>query len=552
MSYKYQVLSDLPFLYYPLDETSGTAATDIVNNNNGVYSALPPLYHPTVNNSGNSKLFSTQTMTGPTISKLWNVSRPDAAFTLEAWVTPVSITVPKHLVGVGSDGLFVSPQGFHFTLTGSLGPVTVYAPVDNWKINYMVAAIWDGQNLGIFINGQLVNSVPLDDILTTPTSAFTVNPTSSTDSYLISNIALWDRALIQTQIRNHYFAGIETSYFEDFSRDISSYYTLATNSAEVAYQVTENTEYDFIRAIQYDNLVFYNRLLPNDITLPATRVSSYNISHFNIIDGSRIDWDSNSANLTVDISLDNGVTWQDATNHAQIPGLIRGTNTASLGLLVRLNFAVGTTDIPYLDELKITLFSEKIAKSTDGTMNATLTEPVSLAEDWTMPLLTNNAAKFTGGNMVIPTGQTIYGIEFLVRIDAIGTGLQYIADFRPDNTGAGYLGLNGSAINYFASDTYYINGVQKTPAATDFPVGKWVHVVIKFATPIVGRINIANGLDASYQTIGLYYSAPSVYRIQRHAMAAFGTGFISVTDSGITISEDSWNITGPNWDAMSQ
>lgn len=550
MSYKYEVLSDLPFVYYPLDESAGTAAVDISTGNNGVYSSLPPLYHPTVNNSGNSKLFTTQTMTGPTLSKLWNSLRPDSPFTIEAWITPVNITTTKHVVGVGNDGIFISPQGFEFTLTGLNGPVTVYAPIDNWKINYMVTGIWDGDNLSILVNGQIVSSVLFSDVIATTAGSLTINPISSTDSYLVSNVALWDRVLLQRKVINHYLAGITNTYFEDFTRDISSYYNLTVDNAGIAFQIKENTEYDFIRSQQYDNLVYQSgRLSPNDLTLPATRVSAYNISHFGVIDGSRIDWQSNSANFTIDISLDNGVTWNSAINHSQIPGLIRNTDVSLLGLLVRQNFAAGTIDdYPYLDELKITIYSTKTIKSTDSALTATVLEPVQLAEDWTMPLLTNNAAKFTGGSMTIPAGPQIYGIEFLVRVDSVGTGLQYIVDFRPDSAGAGYLGLNGATINYFAGDTYFINGVQKVPTATDFPVGKWVHVAIKFATPISGRINISNGLVASYQTIGLYYYTPDAYRIQRHAMAAFGTGFISVSDSGFTVSEQSWNIVGPDWD----
>lgn len=331
---------------------------------------------------------------------------------------------------------------------------------------------------------------------------------------------------------------------EDFSDTGSSGEGYKASTATTSWQTFTNTfttgaipnirfeVYNMLNEADGKTLVCYNPVLQLnsavvDSAAPAygQRISQYDIGEFGTIDGSRIDWDSSSAYLKIEVSLDGGTTWTTCTNHATIPGLSATTVVTDKVIQFRQTFTDlfgSNADVPMLSRMRAVLYSRKDPISSSNVAQSTIVEPFTLAEAANDPIIANQAGYCTigsGGSLTIPAdvdSNTLAAAEFVIRNDG-GSGNFFTAGSQTFNWTGAYSGL--SAV--------YINGVRKIPNLSDFPVGIWVHVYIEFATPVVTS---AVFTQCSLIMPALYWNKLVGTTMINHARAAFGTPSIYVID----------------------
>lgn len=128
----------------------------------------------------------------------------------------------------------------------------------------------------------------------------------------------------------------------------------------------------------------------------GTRVSApIDLLTVNTAVSSNIDWNVTApagTSISIDVSLDNGTTWQTATKGAAIPGITVGTNLDGKRLLVRQNFSTTNTEVtPQLQDIIININGVKpktgiveMMISNDSTFNGATWESYVTSKNWTL------------------------------------------------------------------------------------------------------------------------------------------------------------------------
>lgn len=598
MSYRLTVANDNPSLYYILEEITGTNIIDYMTLTvQGTYTSLPQIAHPMVKNSNNSKLFKNELATLTYFPNLWNNLYPNQPFSIEFWYAPHAVnSVTSILISANStDGVFVDSKGIIFTISGQSNIYELIAPLPNIsKNNHYVVCEFDGSNMYIYVNGELINSIEFNDSISKNNSLFYINNSSSSNSFYLSNLAIYRKILTSTIQKNHYSVGTDNSFFNNFTRDIGSYSKLDDDSVSVFLDSFESGQ-DLLNGYQVVNLG-YNGIgvEPVDHTIEATRITFYALSAFVTIDGSRIDWDSNSDNFTVDISLDFGNTWAlDISNHTEIAGLGRNTDVTNIGLMIRQNFVPSTGAVnfsiygeeiygeglyggqislePYLNSLHLVIYKNKNITFSDGLMTPTLTYAfpafADLIDDAQAPLIVNNNAfhMSKNSNLAFPSmAKSIYGIEVLFKYSGQTSSLITIFDSRDSgHTSLPQFTIGQSGVDPIITgiSQVYIDGVLKsTVHATDLPANQWILLTLVFTSalsnqPFFFNSNYSglNNNEMYYQFLGFFYeSSINVSRYLSHYNSAFGIPILLVNESTIqTLTENRWNHYNNNYGVSS-
>jgi hypothetical protein len=224
--YAATVLADAPQGYYRLDENAGTNAYDASGNaNTGTYAASGL----TLNSPGclrsdvDAGVLFTSSSGVITLPTALN-GNGYTALTVECWFNPTT-TGPSNgnfynlVFGPNSNGLH---KGYIMFLAGQAGLPTLSWQVDNGTVNvpanvslalvpgnmYHIVGTWDGSNVRTYINGVLKGGPAALTGTITNTGNPTINtPTSSLFPGTIDEVAIYNTALTQQQITNHYNAG---------------------------------------------------------------------------------------------------------------------------------------------------------------------------------------------------------------------------------------------------------------------------------------------------------------------------------------------------------
>lgn len=571
MSYTLKVLSSSPSLYFMLGETSGTTMTEVSGNAaNGTFSSAPTgINIPLVNANITTQTFTANRNGTATLgTDVFNATNYQRPFTIEAWVVPVTLTGDNFIAGRGANnGLYITKSGFKFSVVTSAGTITASYVVPRWAGAFHVVGVYDGSTVSLNVNGNNVASTEVSSAFTTTSTTFQIGGINTgSDVIRIGHVAAYRRALTAEEIISHWNFGVaSTDYLGLLSVHGAVYWTLDDLSTDIVQNILEDDQEDFATGT-LTNLVWdndKNALVQADTATSATRTIFYDIGESGTIDGSRIDWDATSTQFTLSTSVDGGSTWQSATNHTTITNLGEAVNTTGKTLGLQMNFATGTAPAE-LSRVHVVLYSNKNPMPSNDNIRPAVTEPFTLAEVPLPPGRHNEYAAMKmqkSGNFTIPAGSSTYAaFETWVRRDADASTvgeINYIFDTRA--TGTPYVGFQNTAgvVSLITGTgmTAYVNGTQKTLALTDFPVGRWIHLLIVFTTPFTGPIVVnsqgtnANYSNFSYMFPAVYYTAPAATVAATHYRAGFGTQAYGISDiaSPGKYSEISWNAYVKPW-----
>jgi hypothetical protein len=255
--YQSTIISGLPQAFYPLHETSGPVANDLIDpvDNNGTYYTDDSLNYPVLfGTNGASSSLGTAVVFNPlgtngVFINSQNVMGIIGPLTLEAWVRVQDTNDEQPIVvhGPAIQGnpnqsadrleiMEINNQGYYaferYQESGSLNDFGAFYPIpaaDPGSWVYLVG-VADGTNWNLYENGVLVVSTPDTN---TPAGAISANggwaiggrptggtpglespiinpgaPTGITLNGSINNVAIYSYALTPAQILQHYQIGI--------------------------------------------------------------------------------------------------------------------------------------------------------------------------------------------------------------------------------------------------------------------------------------------------------------------------------------------------------
>jgi hypothetical protein len=226
--YREHVLATRPYSYFTLDGSTGnvdtlgrsTSLTGVTATNLG---AVPPRwYQPLVPGYTASELSSASTTPTKPFGKVGYESK---AFSIDFWfdlhtvINTSSYTVSTTLFSQGGQNLVIAdPKNLYVQFTASDPTKTIvlqYQIEDSWSAKHICIS-WGGTIAALFVNGELVDAVPV------PTGFVFANSTSAMvfTAPAAGHIAIYDRLQTQNELIDKYNSISDlTSHSNSVERD---------------------------------------------------------------------------------------------------------------------------------------------------------------------------------------------------------------------------------------------------------------------------------------------------------------------------------------------
>lgn len=517
MSYKLAVLNDIPLAYWRLEETTGTTIADASGFGfPGTYASAATLNQNGIVPASRSALFGSGNYFTANFPNILNKNREWQSFSIEAWVRlPARPTTTRLIAGRATDGLFVTPTGFEFSITGSdTVKYTASVLISNWEVPQYVIASYSGRQLNITVNNVTGVSSTFQSSMTNTNNTFYVGGTAAANatSVYIDEVAIYDRPLKEAQAVAHYNFGTKTIKPIDKANLFSgSYYGFSDATATVVFDWHEDTTDEFLQGT-LNNIRVTDNLIYAGPGATGQRISNIVPLNLGTIAGSRINFETTDTNVVVETSIDAGASWQTATNNTEVSGLTSGTNTTDKFLQLRYTFnnTSATNYVSALRRTHIVIYSSKNSSSQFSGVDATLFNPSTLQEFEYQPLEYRASAGLKlirPGYASVPahpdgTNAIEFWVTRLANYSNGGTFWEYIFDGRATVSGA-YLALTSAGAIDSGGGTFYINGTAKTPVIGDFPIGIPVHVAVNLTVTHTAPIKL-NGHNANTNEAGQY------------------------------------------------
>jgi hypothetical protein len=583
MSYQLKVIQDHPIGFWPLDETSGTTASDISGcGNNGTYTgSLTTNLIPLIpGGTSSSKITTTQYLVLP-VSKdyygstasggLADSDTSDNDFTLEAWIHPRFSTnnlTPLLADSTQGIGIFWDKGNIVFKLNTERIDYTV--PYTRKSLH--LVAVYSVSAMYLYVDGELVVSKDLSLFrFTNSTFQLNIGPTlNSSDSFLIDAPAVYRYSLSPEKIKSHYneiqpLPAIQISYPEQ--GELFEFYD-NTLSKQYSYAYPANKPWSYFLS---DDL-YYNK---NDDSIElavSTGSKTVVLDDFLTIplgftlDSSKIEWDGDNG-VSIQTSLD-GTTYTTCTNGGVIPGYSISSFSTDRNLYLRITFTSSDASkyLPKLSNLLLTFYNDlRFYSSTSGSYMSTLegTSGVSVYDismsNNNYPILSrdhrNGLRVATNSGFKVNTNSLIKTLEFFYTPVALTVGR--LASSASGAGAASEFSWNSSGvISKTNISAIYVNGVSKTSQTNVsglFEVGELHHVVIVYTSEISGDITFnytsSGSPSALYQNISIYpgqfdsANALDHYNlyIEKASLVSDDSSF-SVTEDGVSIYDNDWTV----------
>lgn len=581
MSYQLKVIQDHPIGFWPLDETSGTTASDISGcGNNGTYTgSLTTNLIPLIPGGVSASKITTSKYIVLPVSKdyygstasggLADSDTSDNDFTLEAWIHPRFSTnnlTPLLADSAQGIGIFWDKGNIVFKLNAERIDYTV--PYTRKSLH--VVAVYSVSSMSLYVDGELVVSKDLSLFrFTNSTFQLNVGPTlDASDSFLIDAPAVYRYALSPDKIKSHYneiqpLPAIQIAYPEQ--GDLFEFYD-NTLSKQYSYAYPANKPWSYFLS---DDL-YYNK---NDDSIELAASTGSKTVVLNdfltiplgfILDSSKIEWDGDNG-VSIETSLD-GTTYTTCTNGGVIPGYTLSSFSTDRNLYLRITFTSSDSSkyLPKLSNLLLTFYNDlKFYSATSGTYMSTLEgfADVSVYDitmsNSTYPILArdyrNGLRCAADSGFHINTNSLIKTIEFFYTPVALTAGK--LASTSSNGGAASNFSWNSSGvISKTNISAIYVNGVSKTSQTNIsglFEVGELHHVVIVYSSAVSGIITFNHSLSGSpsalYQNISMYPGQFNSANALDHYNLYVEKPSLVADDSSFSVTEDAVSLYDNDW-----
>ena len=575
MTYQLKVIKDYPIGFWPLDESSGSTASDISGcGNNATYVGSPasnilPLVSGGVSGT---RITNTAYITVPVTKDYYGATvgagfatsyTSDNDFTMEAWVSPSIQTVNQTTIFADSAdniGLFWEKGDvvFKVSATEQIRWAVTYS-----KKAFHLVGVYSVDSIKLFIDGRQVaiKTIANNFKFTNASLDLQIGPTShASDSFIVDAPAIYRYGLTGAKVVEH---------FNDGNYYIQPIHVSQPDGGTVfsCSDINNRVDFDYIYGVSkpwdeltdsntyYDEARQYVSFIPTESATAKTSI----IQDFLFIPtasgftNSKIEW-RNDLGIVVETSVD-GTNYLTCENGDSIPQYTKGAFNSSGVLYIKITMS--TTDaskfLPRLSYFSIRFYRESLIYADNSNSYIGSNTQFMVGSLNYSPLIRhyNNGIRAKSG----------YGFDSNIGLN-ISTVEMF---FTPKTNGANtlfYHAASGTKYAWNASQTVskasisalYVNGVDKT-SQTDvnnfLVVGEPHHIVLVFASPITGafRFNYesSGGPDNLYNNIALYTRALAEADVDTHFDLYCGRPYTSVIEPAINVTESATEYYDNDW-----
>lgn len=597
MSYQLKVIKDAPIGFWPLDETSGTTASDISGcGNNGTYygSLTTDIFPLTSGGLSASKITNTSYVTlnisndyDGTLANggLGTKHNSDNDFSLEVWFYPkiTTTSLTPILADLNNQvGIFYEKGNLVFLAAGQRLDYTI----PYIKRSMHVVAKYSNSNMSLYLNGQSVIEQNFSDLkFTNNTLSLSIGPTlSSSDSFIVDSPAAYRYSLSKEDISKHYFYSMPIKYeqiavpdggvmfdisdkniFKQFSFNLPRDQSLETYlNSDVYYDQTKK----YLSFIKTDTVQSKTFVIEDYFSFPVT----------NGMNSSKIEWYGDNG-ITIETSLtgESG-TWVNCINGENIPQYkVGSTNFENIGN-VYFKITLTSTDtskiLPLLTYVGFYFYKNKEFVSNNSGMSIRSKIPLGgdinlAAWDYDLgtdnyPILSRhveNGIKPSEAGFYINTIRDINTVEMFFTPKTLTKNCLLYSEYNSNIIS--YLWSNSGAITKSNVSAIYVNGVNRTSAtniSSFLKEGEICHIVLCLNQPISGdiwfNVKVSNNLWTNgggknlYKNITLYPSQLTQAQAQNHYYLYTDRASVVATDSqnnSISLTEESVEAYDNDW-----
>ena len=565
MTYQLKVIKDYPIGFWPLDESSGTTASDISGcGNNATYVGSPAANMLPIIPGGGSgtKITNTAYITVPTSKDFYGSSvsnglgnkySSDNDFTLELWVSQSiqSSSITTLFADNAEDiGLYWENGDIVFKVTNT--------EQIRWAVTYSKKAmhlvgIYSVNSISLYIDGTQVATKTID-----PNFKFTntsldlqIGPTSDVgDSFVVDAPAVYRYGLNAASINRHYNDAnyyIQPIHVVNPEEGVLFSCSDRANRIDFSYTYGVDATWDsFLDSnTYYDDKGKYIGFIPTSTSESKSSV----ITDFLFIPmesgfvDSKIEW-RNELGITVETSVD-GTTYSTCVNGESIPQYKKGSFGTS-GLLY-IKITMDTTDaskfLPRLSYFSIRFYSQSRVYADNFNSYIESNNQFAIGSLNYSPLLrhyNNGIRPNSGYGFNINTGLDINTVEMFFTPKTTGANTL----FSHAASGTKYAWNGSGAVSKASISKVYVNGVDKTSQTniSNFLVaGEPHHIVLVFTAAVTGDLQFnyetSGGPDNLYNNIAIYNRTLTQADVSAHFDLYCGRPTSTVIDPVIDLTE---------------
>jgi hypothetical protein len=584
MSYQLKVIKDYPIGFWPLDESSGTTASDISGcGNNGTYSGgLSTGLIPLVSGGANGSLITnTKYITLPVTKDYYgstadggfaDTNSSDNSFSLEMWIYPkITTTGITTLFAdpTANVGIFYEKGNIVFKLEAERLDYTL----DNISQSHHIVATYSIAEMALYVDGKFATSKPLTNYkFTNETITLKIGPTEDvSDSFIVDAPAVYRDALGLDKVIEHYEYSGSTSPFQVSYPEGGTLFEIYDNSISKQF----NFAYPANRPLEYfasDDLIYNTEGKYLEVKKTATAASKSIVVVDAIaipagfdLDSSKIEWSGDNG-VSVRTSIDE-TTWESCVNGGAIPQFKLGSFSSERTLYLEITFASSDTTkfLPRLHSLFMCFYKDQILYSISNPDYIYTIEAESgfASKDITMgrvdyPILSrqklNGLTTANGAGFKINTAEPINTVEFFLTLSDLTSNSILSSTANGSFVASGYSWATNGTITKSNISAIYVNGIDKTSqtnVSSVFSANELYHVVIVTNGLISGTIlfnhKTTGGPSSLYQYICYYPSAFNSTTALAHYNMHIGRAATVADDSSITLTENSVEFYDNDW-----
>ena len=584
MSYQLKVIQDYPIGFWPLDELSGTSASDISGcSNNGTYSGgISTGLIPLVSGGANGSLITnTKYITLPVTKDYYgsnadggfaDTNSSDNAFSLEVWLYPKITTTNLTTIFADSTadvGIFYEKGNIVFQLEAERLDYTL----PHISQSQHIVATYTPVEMSLYVDGKFAAKKTLTNYkFTNETITLKLGPTnSSSDSFIVDAPAVYRYDLGLDRIQEHYnYSGttspLQISYPEDGTL-FEIYDDSVSKQFNFAYPANRPWEYFLTEDLIYNGEEKYIEMKKTASTGSKSVVITDAIAipaGFDL-DSSKIEWNGDNG-VSVRTSID-GTTWEACTNGRSIPQFKLGSFSTEriLYLEITLTSSDTTKFLPRLYSLLMCFYKDQVLYSPSNADYIYTIEDISGAtsKDITFgrinyPILSrhnlNGLRTASASGFRVNTIESTQTVELFLTLSALTANCILFSGADGDFIASKYSWGNTGTIDKTNIAAIYVNGVNKTSAtniSNVFAVDEIYHVVIVTTGPITGPLRFnylsAGGPSSLYQYLTYYPQAFDSATVINHYNMHIGRSPSVADDSSITLTESSVEFYNNDW-----
>lgn len=579
MSYQLKVIKDYPIAFWPLDESSGSVASDISGcGNNGTYHGNPatnilPLIPGGVSGTN---ITSTAYIDLPVTKDYYGASSQDAFgnkyssdndFSIEAWVhqsiesnnvTPLLADLTNNI------GLFWDNGDIVFKV--STDNEVRYRVTYSQKALHLVG-VYSVSSISLFIDGKpvAIAQLPSDFRFTNTTLTLSAGPTlDTTDSFIIDAPAIYRYSISPTSVLRHYNDGnisaeaIHVAFPEEGVL-FSGTDARVRSSFEYSYPVNKTWTQFLDDNTYYDSQNGYISFYKTDIAQPKQFVinDSFAIPTALGLISSKVEW-RNDLNITVESSVD-GINYLPCVNGDPLPQYTKDAFNASPKVYIRITMTSSDTSkyLPRLEFFCVSFYNNKDLYA-DNYGDRLYSDTEYSLGSLNYPILSrtyNNGIRAkSGAGFNIATKHAVKSVELFFTPSSLGANTLLYAASSGSYASAKYAWNGSGTVSKTNISKIYINGIDKTSQTniSNFLTAEEPHhIILVFTDPISDVIQFnyqtSGGPNNLYKNITTYEKELTQGMATEHYNLYTGKPSVSVTEPSVSLTESSINYYNNDW-----